>query len=133
MGSLKKRNDFAGIFCWISTIVIQDSNCQIITVVFLDGKEDSREGLKIPYLKVCINGAAKSSSEWLLVWVFVWIDGLLFHTNDKLFYLQDWNSLDWKYYVNCIIFFRSWKQEKPSEKSGGFSIKFDLQHYYYLF
>jgi hypothetical protein len=34
--------------------------------VFLDGKEDSREGLKIPYLKVCINGAAKSSSDVII-------------------------------------------------------------------
>ena len=32
-----------------------------------------------------------------------------------------------------LYFFRSWKQEKPSEESGGFSIKFDLQYYYYLF
>ena len=63
MGSLKKRDDSAGIFCWISTIVIQDSNCQIITVVFLDGKEDSREGFKNTLFKVCINGAAKSSSD----------------------------------------------------------------------
>ena len=47
-------------------IVIQDSNCQIITVVFLDGKEDSREGLKIPYLKVGINGATKSSSDVII-------------------------------------------------------------------
>ena len=51
MGSLKKRNDSAGIFC------------QIITVVFLDGKEDSREGFKNTLFKVCINGAAKSSSD----------------------------------------------------------------------
>ena len=41
-------------------------NCQIITVVFLDGKEDSREGLKIPYLKVGINGATKSSSDVII-------------------------------------------------------------------
>ena len=31
--------------------------------MFLDGKEDSREGLKIPYLKVGNNGATKSSSD----------------------------------------------------------------------
>ena len=34
--------------------------------MFLDGKEDSREGLKIPYLKVGINGATKSSSDVII-------------------------------------------------------------------